>query len=424
MNSIPDPGPEDSVMQAWLHGKDCMARSDWAEAVAAFSLAVQHAPHLTMVYAERAQAWMNLGEFAAAERDLAEALTIDSREPNLYLQRALLAMQRQQYDAVYADCLRGLRLNPNLAELYALRACVHVARGLLDRSELDFEQALSLEPLRGYLFHNWRGEVARRQADWDMARREFSASLALQPEQIDILVLRADIASRVGDLDSALADYTEVIRREPDHPGHHFARSLLYLRTDHPQAAQQDCDQAVRLKPDWAEALAVRAQCHQRQGNETAALEDLEAAIQLTPERAALYNQRASLFYHQGQTERALADHTQALELDPANPSSWNAVAWIRATSLDDSVRAGEMALEYAQRACELSDWQDSRYLDTYAAALAECGRFAEAVEWQTRALNLALPSEQADYQQRLDRYQADQPMRDGSLPTPSQDEA
>ena len=59
-----------------------------------------------------------------------------------------------------------------------------------------------------------------------------------------------------------------------------------------------------------------------------------------------------------------------------------------------------------------MTRWENSTFLDTLAAAHAECGHFDEAVRWELKALEQVPEEEKAEYQMRLERYQAGQPSR------------
>jgi hypothetical protein len=68
--------------------------------------------------------------------------------------------------------------------------------------------------------------------------------------------------------------------------------------------------------------------------------------------------------------------------------------------------------VELSTRGCELAAWKEANYLDTLAAGLAECGRFAEAVERQKQAAAAAPREHAAEFRQRVQLYQAGKPYR------------
>jgi tetratricopeptide (TPR) repeat protein len=138
-------------------------------------------------------------------------------------------------------------------------------------------------------------------------------------------------------------------------------------------------------------------------------------AIDLDGESDAAFNLRASVHYARGDYAAALADHERAHELDPDDAGTLNFLAWIRATSPDDSLRDGGRALSEATRACEATGHANPGFLDTLAAAYAELGRFDDAVKWQQKAISLVPPDEQGDYRTRLAVYRDGKAYRDGT---------
>ena len=84
-------------------------------------------------------------------------------------------------------------------------------------------------------------------------------------------------------------------------------------------------------------------------------------------------------------------------------------------TSGDDKLRDGKRAIEYATRACELTDWKMVVYLDTLAAAYAEAGQFDEAIRFEKKVL--ADPAFDArlnpEAKRRVELYLQKKPSRD-----------
>jgi serine/threonine-protein kinase len=139
---------------------------------------------------------------------------------------------------------------------------------------------------------------------------------------------------------------------------------------------------------------------------------DFTESIRQSPQAPLGYNLRAAARYQLGEYRTAIQDHLEALKRDPRDPGTFNQLAWIWATAPDPDVRNGERAKECATRACELTEWQEAGYLDTLAAACAECGEHDVAVQWQQKALDRARPEQMAEYTARLVLYVDGKPYR------------
>jgi tetratricopeptide (TPR) repeat protein len=108
-----------------------------------------------------------------------------------------------------------------------------------------------------------------------------------------------------------------------------------------------------------------------------------------------------------------------AIEANPKWALSHNELAWLLATAWDASIRDGQRAVALATKACELLEWKDWAYLDTLAAAYAEAGQFADALKWETKALETpdALGDALEEARARLKLYQAGQPYHEPKPP-------
>ena len=80
----------------------------------------------------------------------------------------------------------------------------------------------------------------------------------------------------------------------------------------------------------------------------------------------------------------------KALEITPGYVLACNNLAWMLATSPEESLRNGARALELAREAYGISGDSNPMVIRTLAAACAEAGRFPEAEETAQRALRVA----------------------------------
>jgi Flp pilus assembly protein TadD len=121
-----------------------------------------------------------------------------------------------------------------------------------------------------------------------------------------------------------------------------------------------------------------------------------------------------------GEVSEAVSHYRQALILHPGSPEVANNLAWLLATSDDDSVRDPAQALRLAQHSLELADSEDPALLDTLAAAHANRGRYKRAVRIIHKALEAESldkdPELAAEMRLRLKLYEARQPYRESPV--------
>ena len=86
----------------------------------------------------------------------------------------------------------------------------------------------------------------------------------------------------------------------------------------------------------------------------------------------------------------AAARYQRALQLDPYLVEALNNLAWLLATCPEASLRNGAEAVQHAEEACQLTQYQRTIMVGTLAAAYAEAGRFSEAVAAAQKACELA----------------------------------
>ena len=94
--------------------------------------------------------------------------------------------------------------------------------------------------------------------------------------------------------------------------------------------------------------------------------------------------------------------------------SACNDLAWSFATCPEATSRNGTRAIEYATKACEMTEWKNGDFIDSLAAAYAESGQFQEAIKREQQALEfLKLESKINAGRARLSLHQSRMPYRE-----------
>jgi tetratricopeptide (TPR) repeat protein len=150
-----------------------------------------------------------------------------------------------------------------------------------------------------------------------------------------------------------------------------------------------------------------------RGGKYENAIKNYTESLRLNPEFADAHKELGLAFVRSGDFDGAIKHYTEALRLKPDWVETMNNLAWILATAEEARFRDSEKAVELAERACELTKYQQPILLDTLAAAYAAGDRFDEAIETAEKAIKLAEGSDQKEFsdeiQSRLQLYKAGQ---------------
>jgi tetratricopeptide (TPR) repeat protein len=137
----------------------------------------------------------------------------------------------------------------------------------------------------------------------------------------------------------------------------------------------------------------------------------------MRPEHAEARLNLAVALDQKGQIADAIVNYEKALTISRRSVPALNNLAWILATCSNASWRSGNKALELAQQADQLSSGANLIVRRTLAAAYAEIGQFAKAIEIAQGASRLAEAQGDsalaAQLQKEITIYQAGLPYRE-----------
>ncbi len=239
----------------------------------------------------------------------------------------------------------------------------------------------------------------------------------------------------------------QAIEANPSHGAAHFNLALLLGRTGRTAEGALHLERAADIDPENLQWRLMRARARADAGNVAGARAELEEIVRLDPAAIEAHRLLAAMLLEAGEPARA-ADHLEALaaltpddlrahfnlgltrfqtgqftaarqaleaahDRFPGDLAVRHLLARLLATSPDAVVRDAARAVELARSVVDEQPAID--HLETLAMAMAEAGRFKDAVSWQQRALDRERETAGGNSPQRLDRlrlYQARQPLR------------
>lgn len=250
---------------------------------------------------------------------------------------------------------------------------------------------------------------------YDAAISDLDEALRQRPDNAGLLVGRGSARRLMGDFDGARSDLDAAIRIEPSRVEAYLHRACLRRDLRDLTGALSDLDKAVQIEPGRARSLHDRGATKFLAGDELGALEDFSSAIKADPDDDAAVDalvRRGWILRKQGRYAAALADYEEAAQRSPKHLQAQRALGWFLAVCPDEKIRDGDKAFEHALVACRITAAQDPASLQALAAAFAERGEFAQAVRWQSEALDLAPPSDKQSYANTLATYKEGKPFR------------
>jgi tetratricopeptide (TPR) repeat protein len=186
---------------------------------------------------------------------------------------------------------------------------------------------------------------------------------------------------------------------------------------------------AADLRPDNSPAHENLAKALLQKGQIADALVHYRKLLELQPDNMEVHNIVGTVLVQQGRVKEGAEEWQKVLSVDADNGNAMSNLAWVLATSPDESIRNGAEAVQLAERAINISGGRIPILFRTLAAAYAENGRFSDAIETAQRGIQIANSQGNTglanELQAHIGLYQTQQPLRDPSLtnasPTHSQ---
>ena len=266
----------------------------------------------------------------------------------------------------------------------------------------------------------WRSTIARNPNAW-IAQNMLAYHLAEK-----------------GRIDEAIIQYRVGLRVRPDDAGAHNNLGAALLSKGQVQEAIGQFEKALHLKPDYFDAQDNLGCALSLEDRNDEALRHFQECLRLKPASVLPHLRLArnltqlgrfhDAAFHMEEFLRTCPRGSLEAESSPVREpalGALNDLAWLLASSEQAEDRDGLRAIRFAERACELTQYRQTVFVGTLAAAYAEAGRFPEALTTAEMASKLAAEAGDqallAKNQQLLELYRTRRPYHEPAAPVQSQ---
>ncbi|MEM8952756.1 MAG: tetratricopeptide repeat protein [Verrucomicrobiota bacterium] len=192
----------------------------------------------------------------------------------------------------------------------------------------------------------------------------------------------------------------------------------ILLRLNQPEEAIKVFDKTLELRPMSPATYHNKGLALARLGRGQEAAASLGRAAEMNSANPSFRTAYAYQLFRNENRAEALQQFLKAIELGTPNPDAYNVAAWILATHPDPNLRNGQQALAIAEQGLRVAGGAHIGLISSQAAALAELGRFEDAVALLQQHLpaiqSLKNPALADRFNTDIQQYKARQARRDG----------
>ncbi len=395
----------------------------WRDTMSLSQYILSKAPGTPQIHVNLGDAYEQAGRRDDAKAEYRAAI---KNMPNYALAHnnlgTILALEGRFSEAIEQFHI-ALKSSPKDAPAHCNLAVALLESGRVDEAQEFCGKAIRLKP--GYPKPLYvMGDILRDKGDFDGAIESYRKAIAVHENYVEAWQHLANALQMSGRSSDAIAAYQQWLQLDPASSLAHHNLAMALRAQGNDIAAAQHLREAIKLDPEYADAHNNLGISLAAQGQTNQAIEHFLEALELNPEYGEAYHNVALVFQQMGRHRDAAANFRKSAELspddpqahfvlgvslslnrdaagalvafekmlalDPSNPGAQNSVAWILASSADDSIRDAERAIAIAKEAADRTQYRQPQVLDTLATAYAAAGRFDDAVMTIRKALEIA----------------------------------
>jgi len=311
----------------------------------------------------------------------------------------------------------ALDVVPNNTQAHLFMAQTLVREGRVADAVPHFAEAVRIVPNEPYSLKDY-GLALYESGRIDEATAQFEQAVRLMPSYADGQYFLGVVRGKENRPKEAITHLEEALRLDPKLLHAHQYIGSAYADQRQFVQAIQHFQKWLAIDPKSSETLIGLGRCYSAMGNADAAREAMQKAVDANPGDAFALAALAQIVSWQGDAETAIGLYERALRASPDYAQAANNLAMLYATVDDARLRNADRAVELAEHVCRTSGFKDPVSLDTLAAAYAEAGRFDDARDTISKAIDIARSAGEGELvrhlEQRMANYVAGRSLRQG----------
>ena len=335
-----------SVMGYMGLGRDAYAKGNYSEAIRQYNTVIGMYDDYSSGYAFRAESYLKEGKYLEAADDLIKSLSIDS---DAKAHHYLFEFPKEQLPLVITKLKAMAVKEPHNAEWFYYIGQVYRENNMHKEAADALSKAFDIDAHPVFLEY---------MADSFSELGEFASSIdaitraqQMQPDELELIQVKADILGDSGDVDGAIAEWSRYIEKAPDFWGAYYRRGFFEENSGKRDDALADYDMAIMLNPEYAYAYLSKGDILMLKGEVNEAKDAYRKVVEIdtvpNSQSCAMYALLAL-----GEKDKAVDFLNRVIEQDSTNAGNYYDAACLysRIGDFDESLSYLKKALEHGFR--------------------------------------------------------------------------
>ncbi len=227
----------------------------WSSNVSLWQDAAASQPRSALARGSYGYALRRAGRPDEAERELRQAITLNSLYPNSHYNLGLILKERKQTDEAIVEIRRALELDPYNTLAYTDLAGLYLEKGLVPAAREALATAIAQAPNLS-VAHFALGALHIRTGEYALAEKEFRRVAETDPDNPTVRVNLGNALYLGGDPARAEAEYRRVLAVDPRHVQALGNLGAIRIGQGKPDEAEEWFRKALAVDPAYQPAQA------------------------------------------------------------------------------------------------------------------------------------------------------------------------